>query len=68
MKLTLTTLQLKILKHASEGNDFTQLTEESGLSNKQLGHEVKSVCTKLHAKNPLEALQNLAKTEFVVID
>jgi len=68
MKLILTTLELKILKHAAEGRSVNELTEELGLSKKDVDSGLKNVYLKLHTKNPLEALQQLVKTEFVVID
>jgi len=68
MKLTLSTIELKVLKHASEGKNQNELTEEMHLNKKQLDTELKNVCNKLHTKNPLQALQQLVKTEFVVID
>jgi DNA-binding CsgD family transcriptional regulator len=68
MKLTLTSIELKILKYASEGKNLKDLTEDLQLSKKQLDTELKNVCHKLRTKNPLQALQQLVKTEFLVID
>jgi len=68
MKLTLTSLELKILKYASEGKNLNDLTGELRLSKKQLDSELRNVCNKLHTKSPLQALQQLVKTEFEVID
>lgn len=68
MKLSLTTLELKILKHTSEGYEPEDLARDLHISKKEVEVALKSLYKKLQTKTPLESLQRLAKSEFVVED
>ena len=68
MRLTLTTLELRILKYAAEGKDIIEMAEYIKLSPKETEKLLGGVCKRLNQKKPLEALQHLGKIEFMVMD
>ncbi len=68
MKLTLTTQELKILKHASEEKDLSEIAKKLELTPKEIEGLLAGVCKRLNQKKPLDALQQLGKTEFMVMD
>lgn len=68
MKITLTTLELRILKYASEGKETTETAQHVNLSVKEVESRLANVCKRLNQKKPLDALQQLGKTEFMIMD
>jgi len=68
VKITLTSLELKILKHTSEGLSTSDLSRDLQMREKDVNANLKSIYKKLQTTEPLTALQKLAKSDFVVVD
>ncbi|MBX2963038.1 MAG: hypothetical protein KF687_11040 [Cyclobacteriaceae bacterium] len=68
MKLKVTSLELKILRHTSEGYKPEDLAHDLNISKKEVEGALKSLHKKLGTKSSLEALQQLARSEFTVVD
>jgi DNA-binding CsgD family transcriptional regulator len=68
MKLVLTTAELRILRRAADGTDPQKLAQSEGVATKEINRKLNEVCKKLHAHDPVEAIQKLAKADFTVKD
>lgn len=68
MKIQVSTLELTILKHTSEGYEAEDLARDLSMSKKEVESSLKGIYKKLQTKTPLESLQRLAKSEFTVVD
>jgi DNA-binding CsgD family transcriptional regulator len=68
VKLSITTVELRLLRHAASGAHAQQVASLEGISKKEAESKLKELYRKLQATNAVEALQNLARTDFIVDD
>jgi DNA-binding CsgD family transcriptional regulator len=68
VKLSITTIELRLLRHAASGAQAQQVASIEGISKKEAEAKLKEIYRKLQASNAVEALQNLARTDFIVDD
>lgn len=68
MPVIITTQELSLLRMTAEGVDVEEMERAEKISKKEIDARLKTVYKKLKTRNPLEALQVLAQTEFKVVD
>lgn len=68
MPVIITTQELSLLRMTAEGVEVEEMERAEKISKKEIDARLKTVYKKLKTRNPLEALQVLAQTEFKVVD
>jgi DNA-binding CsgD family transcriptional regulator len=68
MSLTFTPAELRLLRYAAEGAKLETLALQEGISKKEIEMRLKNVFKRLDSRDPVEALQKLAQSNFKVVD
>lgn len=68
MSLTFTTAELRLLRYVADGAKLETLAIQEGVSQKEIESRLKSVFKRLESRDPVEALQKLAQSNFKVVE
>jgi DNA-binding CsgD family transcriptional regulator len=68
MSLTFTTAELRLLRYVADGAKLETLAIQEGVSQKEIENRLKSVFKRLESRDPVEALQKLAQSNFKVVE
>lgn len=68
ISLTFTVTELRLLRYVADGAKLEKIALQEGVSHKEIEMRLKSVFKRLKSRDPVEALQKLAQSNFNVVD
>jgi DNA-binding CsgD family transcriptional regulator len=66
MKVTISATQLEILRQAVNGRTSEEIAQELMIGQSDVTHALKKILKSTQSKEPLQAMQNLAKHGFQI--